>query len=156
MTFVLLALIATAPAAATTPRPTREPLTSPPPVSTPPPPPPVERPGRVRGTTRGATPALRANAQPSSPLQGLINIADYPPSALREREQGRPRFRLTIGPDGRVTGCVILVSSGSPALDSATCRIMRSRARFSPAVDGNGRPVEDHYWGEIAWRIAGQ
>lgn len=90
------------------------------------------------------------------PLQSLINIADYPPSALREREQGRPGFRLTVGPDGRVTGCVILVSSGSPALDSTTCRVLRSRARFTPAVDSNGRPVEDLYWGAIAWRIASQ
>ncbi len=156
MPLAILFMLAAAPSATAAQRPPQEPVTSPPPVSTPAPPPPVERPGGVRGRTRGATPAIRANARPASPLQSLINIADYPASALREREQGRPRFRLTVGADGRVTGCIILVSSGSTALDSATCRIMRSRARFNPALDGNGRPVEDQYWGEIAWRIVGQ
>ncbi len=152
MSLAFLAFLAAAPAAAAPEPPAPAPVTSPPPASTTPP---GERPGRVRGPTRGATPAaLRINARPTTPLQSLINIADYPPSALQEREQGRPGFRLTVGPDGRVTGCVVLVSSGSPALDATTCRVMRSRARFSPALDSNGRPVEDQYWGEIAWRIA--
>src|SRR5688500_325061 len=153
MSISVLALLAAAQAAPVEPAPT----VSPPVIVPSPPPPPDERPARVRGQTRGATPApLRTSARPAMPLQSLINIADYPPSALREREQGRPGFRLTVGPDGRVTGCVVLVSSGSPALDSTTCQVLRSRARFTPAVDSSGRPVQDLYWGEIAWRIASQ
>jgi periplasmic protein TonB len=152
MSLAFFAFLAAAPAAGAQEPPPPAPVVVPPPVSTPPP---VEQPGRTRGPSRGATPAaLRINARPTAPLQSLINIADYPPSALQEREQGRPGFRLTVGPDGRVTGCVVLVSSGSPALDATTCQVMRSRARFSPALDSNGRPVEDQYWGEIAWRIA--
>ena len=154
MSLWMLALITAAPSATAGQPADPKPAAPPPPVSTPAPPAPVERPGRLRGPARAAVPAIRANARPASPLQSLINIADYPPSALREREQGTPRFRLTVGPDGRVTGCVILVSSGSPALDSTTCRVLRSRARFTPAVDANGRPVEDQYFGEISWRIA--
>jgi periplasmic protein TonB len=157
MSITVLALLAAAQAGQAGPAAKPPPTVSPPVIVPSPPPPRDERPGRVRGPTRGATPApLRTSARPAMPLQSLINIADYPPSALREREQGRPGFRLTVGPDGRVTGCVILVSSGSPALDSTTCRVLRNRARFTPAVDSNGRPVEDLYWGEIAWRIASQ
>ena len=109
----------------------------------------------VRREVRRPAP-LRTSARPAMPLQSLINIADYPPSALREREQGRPGFRLTVGPDGRVTGCVILVSSGSPALDSTTCRVLRSHAALRPRSTAPDWPVEDRYWGEIAWRIASQ
>ena len=152
MSISVLALLAAAQAGQAGP-PAEPPPTVSPPVIAPSLPPP---PGRVRGPTRGTPAPLRTSARPAMPLQSLINIADYPPSALREREQGRPGFRLTVGPDGRVTGCVILVSSGSPALDSTTCRVLRSRARFTPAVDSTGRPVEDLYWGEIAWRIASQ
>jgi protein TonB len=151
MSLAILAFLAATPAAAAQEPPPPAPIVLPPPVSTPPS---GDQPGRTRGSTRATPAALRINARPTTPLQSLINVADYPPSALQEREQGRPGFRLTVGPDGRVTGCVVLVSSGSPALDSTTCQVMRSRARFSPALDSNGRPVEDQYWGEIAWRIA--
>ena len=105
--------------------------------------------------TRGAVPAgpaqLRATAR--APLQSYLSSDDYPASALAGRDEGQPQFRLAVGPDGRVTGCVVLVSSGSPALDNATCRIMRSRARFSPARDAGGRPVADEYFGAVAWRL---
>jgi periplasmic protein TonB len=103
--------------------------------------------------TRGVVPSTGLRAEPSRPLQSLISIDDYPASALANRDEGRTSFRLTVGPDGRVTGCVILGSSGSTALDSATCEIVRRRGRFTPARDGSGRPVEDQYFGELAWRI---
>jgi periplasmic protein TonB len=61
--------------------------------------------------------------------------------------------RLDIGPDGRVSACTITGSSGSSALDSATCRILRSRARFSPATDSSGAKVSDSMTQRIRWQI---
>lgn len=104
--------------------------------------------------TRGAVPAAGpARAEPARPLQSLLQPDDYPAAALAARQEGRTAYRLAIGPDGRVTGCVVLVSSGSAALDSATCRIIRSRARFVPARDDAGRPASDDYFGEYVWRL---
>ena len=94
-----------------------------------------------------------ARAEPQAVLQSLATDGDYPPSALAQRQSGRVAFRLAIGADGRVAGCVILGSSGSSALDSATCRLMRSRARFTPARDHAGNPVPDEYFGQLAWRL---
>ena len=116
-----------------------------------PPAPPAPRLAPTRGAVRAAPAQLRAVAR--APLQSLISAADYPASALAGRDEGQPQFRLAVGPDGRVAGCVVLVSSGSPALDDATCRIMRSRARFSPARDLSGRPVPDEVFGAVAWRL---
>jgi protein TonB len=111
-------------------------------------------PPRRLAPTRGAIPpAGGVSAEPRASLLSYISPGDYPPSSVAQREQGQPSFRLTIGPDGRVTGCVILVSSGSSALDGATCRIMRARARFNPARDGSGNPVPDEYFGRVAWRM---
>jgi protein TonB len=62
-------------------------------------------------------------------------------SALANREAGRVEFRLDVGPSGRVHGCTITRSSGSSALDATTCRILRSRARYTPARNSNGMPV---------------
>jgi protein TonB len=84
-------------------------------------------------------------------LGSYVSDADYPDSALRGEQQGTTRFRLLVGPDGRVADCVVLGSSGSSALDSATCRLMKSRARFSPARDSGGNPTTDNVASAIRW-----
>ena len=113
-----------------------------PPVRQAPPPPPPPPPPRTVEPARA-----RAN------LSSYVSNDDYPASALRNEEEGTTRFRLTVGPDGRVTGCTVTGSSGSAALDNATCRIMRSRARFTPARDNQGNPTTDSHSASITWRI---
>src|SRR3954465_1834922 len=113
--------------------------TAPPAPPAPPPPPPPPPAPRVEPAK------ARAN------LASYVSDADYPDSALRAEEQGTTGFHLDIGPDGRVTGCTVTSSSGSSALDSATCRIMKSRARFTPAHDATGKPVGDTASSRIRW-----
>ena len=91
--------------------------------------------------------------QPRRPAQEYVRAEDYPASALARREEGRVAFTLDVGPDGRVHGCTITRSSGSSALDSATCRLMRSRARFTPAIDRTGSPAPATISDEIVWRL---
>jgi protein TonB len=120
-------------------------INAPPPVITPqaaPAPPPPAPPPRTIEPARA-----RAN------LSSYVSNDDYPPSALRANEEGTTGFRLTVGPDGRVTACTVTSSSGSSALDSTTCRLMRSRARFTPARDSSGQPTTDSASGRIRWQI---
>lgn len=117
---------------------------APPPVITPtarpaPPPPPQ--------------PVKRDSARAKGSLVGLFSSEDYPNSALSANQQGTTAVRLTIGTDGRVAGCDITSSSGSSSLDSATCNILRRRARFSPAMDSDGHPTTDTYSQRITWRV---
>jgi protein TonB len=84
-------------------------------------------------------------------LASYVSDADYPSSAIRAEQQGTTGFRLTVGTDGRVTACSVTSSSGSSALDDATCRIMRSRARFTPARDDTGNPTTDSVSSRIRW-----
>ncbi|HEX8466576.1 MAG TPA: TonB family protein [Allosphingosinicella sp.] len=112
-----------------------------PPAPSPPPPPPPPPPKKV-------TPA-RAKAN----LGSLFSDEDYPASALRAEESGATGFRLDVGANGRVTNCTVTSSSGSSALDSTTCRLLRSRARFSPATDSTGAPTSDTHTGRIVWRL---
>jgi protein TonB len=85
-------------------------------------------------------------------IQGLITGEDYPPSALDNNEQGTVHVTLTVGPSGRVVGCS--TSGGPSSLQSATCRLLTARARFSPAQDANGNPTTSTYSRTITWRIA--
>jgi protein TonB len=112
------------------------PVIVPPPPAAPPPP---------RFTPKGAAP--RGN--PGS----WATTNDYPSRALREEREGTTGFRVTIGPDGRVTDCQITSSSGHADLDEATCANVRRRARFTPATDGEGQPTSGSYANRVRWVI---
>jgi periplasmic protein TonB len=92
---------------------------------------------------------VRARAKAN--LTSLFSDQDYPAAALRAGQQGAVGFALDVGPDGRVSGCTITRSSGSSELDSTTCRLIRSRARFTPALDSAGLTVSDEVHGRINW-----
>jgi protein TonB len=104
------------------------PITPPAPPAPPAPPPPRK--------TQSATSA-------KGDLRTLFSNDDYPASALAAGAGGTAQAELTIGPDGRVTGCNLVRSTGNGALDSATCNILRRRAKFIPARDSNGNPTSD-------------
>jgi len=90
-------------------------------------------------------------------LRTLFNgETDYPESARDAGVEGTAVAQLTIGADGRVEGCSIVQSTGNSALDSATCRVLRSRARFTPARDSNGNATSDTITTPpIRWQLAG-
>jgi protein TonB len=116
--------------------------------------PPVAPP--VMAPPRPAPPPAPRQSQARSltgSLQGLFSGDDYPPIALDNNEQGSVTVSLTIGPSGRVTGCTPS-GSASSTLKQATCRIVSSRARFSPAQDENGNPTSSTYSQTIRWQIA--
>jgi len=119
---------------------------APPPVITPtappappPPPPPKIQPARAKAN-----------------LASYVSDSDYPDAALRNDEQGTTGFRLEVGPNGRVVNCAVTSSSGSSTLDAATCRIMKARARFTPANDSSGAAVSDSVSSRIRWVLPPQ
>ena len=87
-------------------------------------------------------------------LQRLFRAADYPLAALARKEQGSVTVRLTVGVMGRVGDCDVTSSSGSRALDSASCQILQSRALFTPARDSSGNSTTDTVHQEIRWRLS--
>jgi protein TonB len=124
-----------APPVVITPR--AEPAPPAPPAPPPPPPPP--------------RPVVSQAAKARGSLPGLFSTDDYPQDAIRNEQQGTTAVALTIGTDGRVSGCSVTSSSGSPSLDNATCRIIRARARYTPAKDQNGQPITDRDSARIRW-----
>ena len=104
--------------------------------------------------TYTAPPRVVEPARARANLAGLISSDDYPPSALRNEEQGTVRVRLSIDTSGRVTNCSVTQSSGSSQLDSTTCRLLQRRARFTPARDNRGQPIADTITSPpIRWQI---
>ena len=128
-------------------------IAPPPVVATPVAPPPVITP--TAPPAPPAPPAVRTVPPKSAVgnLQGLFSPDDYPSAAADNEEQGTVSVRLAIGPNGRVTDCTVSSSSGSRTLDSTTCRILRSRARFTPATDNMGNPTNGSFTQRITWRL---
>jgi periplasmic protein TonB len=75
----------------------------------------------------------------------------YPPAAQRAGAQGRVVARLTVGTSGSVTDCTVTASSGNDDLDATTCRIARSRVKFTPARDDSGQPITSSYTLPVRW-----
>src|SRR4051794_34181834 len=123
-------------------------VTAPPPqipqvVPSPPPPPPPPRKVQSAQSARGD-------------LRALFSADDYPAAAQAAEAQGTAQATLTISPSGQVVGCSLIRSTGNGALDSATCNILRRRAKFTPAKDSNGQAVSDTITTPpIVWRLEG-
>jgi TonB family protein len=123
-----------APQIVTQPRAIPRPIVIAPTKASPPPP---------RFAPKGATP--RGNPA------AWITQADYPRAAIRESMSGLVRFRVMVGPDGRVTDCFITRSSGHDLLDHQTCSQLSSRARFNPATDSDGQPARGTWAATFRW-----
>lgn len=90
---------------------------------------------------------------PLSPLGAMITAADYPAAAMRSGVTGQVGFRLRVDATGKPDGCVVTRTSGSAELDNATCDLMLTRARFSPARGVGGEPERGDFSSSVAWTL---
>jgi len=54
---------------------------------------------------------------------------------------GRAMVSLRVEPNGAVSNCRIVHSSGDSGVDSGLCPLITQRLRFRPALDDQGRPI---------------
>lgn len=108
----------------------------------PPPPPPYAPPSYP-------TQPPRPKASPGT----WVTTDDYPADALRNAQEGAVAFRLLVDRAGHPYECMITASSGYPALDAHTCTLLKSRAKFAPALDINGEAIQGTYSNRVRWVI---
>jgi len=107
----------------------------------------------VEEDSAGSFDSSRADAREVLVLSKLFGHADYPAAASRDSSEGSVEVELGIGADGAVQSCRVTQSSYSTSLDAATCRILRYRADFTPALDRHGQPVADSWRTRVGWRF---
>jgi len=86
-------------------------------------------------------------ARPPVLITPSLGRRDYPDEVGRYWPRSRDAFvavAVRVQLDGRGTNCKINKSSGVPAIDQWTCRLVETRLRFRPATDDRGRPM-------VAW-----
>lgn len=90
----------------------------------------------------------------TGPVNTLFSVDDYPKEAVRHGWQGDVVADITVSPEGRVSDCQIVRSSGHQLLDDTTCRIIMTRARFIPARDKDGKSVWDRFrTPPVTWKL---
>ena len=116
------------------------------PVQAPPPPgrivvPPVPPPGPSVPVLLRAPdhcgPIEQEEAEGKYDFTRCFNAGDYPVDAWLAHEQGVANVRVTLDANGRPSGCEIAVSSGSAALDQASCDLLRQRVGYAISVHGS-------------------
>lgn len=100
-----------------------------------------------------ALPALLAAILAPTAASAQAPAPAAAPAVEPAAEEAATTIRVTIATDGKVRDCTVLASSGSAELDNSACATMTSRARFRPAVDAQGRPIESTHTSRIRWRI---
>ncbi|MBW6528469.1 energy transducer TonB, partial [Sphingomonas sp. RHCKR7] len=107
------------------------------------------------GIAPGERDAVATEATPRGDPSRFIGPDDYARQAVARGELGTSAQLWTVATDGRVSECRVVVASGSDALDEAGCDAARSRARFTPAVGRDGRPMTSHITRIIKWELPG-
>jgi protein TonB len=84
-----------------------------------------------------------------TPARKLTKIPDreYRRFASSGISSGSVAISIRVDPDGSVSNCRIVRSSGSPYADSLMCQLTQQYVRFSPARDPAGRAIaQDVTW----------
>ncbi len=90
------------------------------------------------GGTAGFTPARKLTKIPDR---------EYRRFASSGISSGSVAISIRVNPDGGVSDCRVIRSSGSPYADELMCQLTRQYVRFSPARDAAGRAVaQDVTW----------
>jgi protein TonB len=100
--------------------------------------------GAGGGGTEGFTPARKLTKIPNREYRRL---------AQSGMAAGSVAIMIRVNPDGSVSNCRVVRSSGNSTADSLMCQLTLEYIRFSPARDPQGRPVaQDVTFAPNWWR----
>jgi TonB family protein len=69
-----------------------------------------------------------------------FTVKDFPTKA-EAKDTATPSVRFTVGADGAVSNCAIVDTSGSKMFDDKACELVMTKAKYTPAVGADGKPV---------------
>lgn len=106
----------------------------------------------------GYDPDVQASlTRPPAPIdspQKWMSDSDYPGMSAALGHNGIVQFRLNVDAQGKVAGCFILARTSPDDFADITCRAMTRRARFTPALDAQGKPVRSFFISKIFWKAS--
>ena len=86
-------------------------------------------------------------------LASFFKDEDYPDIAIRNEQDGVVRFALLIDEAGKVADCTLIETSNVPLLDAQSCAILMTRAKLTPAIGLDGKPIKDARASKVTWSL---
>ncbi len=96
---------------------------------------------------------IRQVSAPKASLFSYFTADDYPDVAMRGDDTGTVTLAMLIDEAGKIADCTIVATSGVAVLDSQSCAVLQERAKFTPAVGSDGKPVKSATTQRIQWAI---
>jgi TonB family protein len=91
--------------------------------------------------------------QPAVPIEPDSWLTSDDLKTVPNRWEAAFRLQWTVQKGGRVTDCKAVEGSGHPELDEAFCNLIVLRARYKPARNAKGAPVDSLDGRRIVWRL---
>ena len=107
----------------------------------------LPRPGGTAPAILGATARAGPVRTPARWIGGGPSDADN----RGGRYHGTVGVQVTVNRAGYVSRCAPVGGSGNARLGTMTCRLVLQRARFTPALDEQGRPIASQVYTTFVW-----
>lgn len=95
--------------------------------------------------------ALKQRAAPINTPTEWVRTMKAMPRAVLEGQSAVIRFRLMVDPQGKPTQCFIQNATLAAEIAKTTCDILLKGARFSPALDSEGKAIASYYINSMRW-----
>jgi hypothetical protein len=91
-------------------------------------------------------------ATPTENPQRWMSSSDYPREMLAHYRQGVVGLRVIVDENGGVKKCLVDIDKPGP-FELATCNAVEKHARFTPALDAEGKPMPAIYTCQVVFRL---
>ncbi|MFD1765926.1 energy transducer TonB [Sphingorhabdus buctiana] len=98
---------------------------------------------------------LSRNATPTDNPGKWVVSSDYPIKMLQAGQPAFVDFRLSVGADGKPSGCKIQATTRPKEFDDAVCQSLMRRASFLPALDASGQPIASWWRSRVRFQLPG-
>ena len=96
---------------------------------------------------------LTTRAAPAGNPAKWVVSRDYPVKMLQSGQPAIVEFRLSVGVDGIPSACHIQSTTRPIEFDKAVCGSLMKRARFTPAIDAEGKPLASYYRNTVRFAL---
>lgn len=96
-----------------------------------------------------------ARPQPLTPPGLWVRSEDYPRNMLDKGTSAVITFRVDVDAKGAVTGCHVAEVTQGPGFAELTCKLVKARAKFKPALGANGKPIPMYFATNVMWVVEG-
>lgn len=98
---------------------------------------------------------LSRKATPTDNPGKWVVSSDYPIKMLQAGQPALVDFRMSIGADGKPSGCKIQATTRPKEFDDAVCQSLMRRASFLPALDAAGQPIASWWRSRVRFQLPG-